>query len=157
MLVNEFDVPLNEGYEPIGFTPLYCAARLGRTDSVRLLLSLGADANTVDQHGWSPISAAVGAGHVDCLAILHPFTNVEVLEHPIISQSGVGYPIVHVAAHLGQAACIKELHRLKVSIVSENEQHMRPIHCAASRGNVDCLTTLCSPDGQRKHNVSMHR
>ncbi|KOB76359.1 Kinase D-interacting substrate [Operophtera brumata] len=47
-----------------GTTALMCACDNGRMDSVRLLLTSGADATTADADGWTPLAFAARCGHL---------------------------------------------------------------------------------------------
>ena len=53
-----------------GWTALHSAAACGHTEVVRLLLSLGANTNTVDRGGDTPLTMAVKKGHGAIVALL---------------------------------------------------------------------------------------
>jgi len=61
-----FDV----NYEIASRSPLHYAADYGQTDVLDYLLSKGADVNTVDKHGITPILAAIWEGHTACVRLL---------------------------------------------------------------------------------------
>lgn len=59
-----------EERDPKGRTALFRAARLGRSEHVKLLLQHGADPNTIDSAGEAPLQAAARYGHLDCAGVL---------------------------------------------------------------------------------------
>ena len=61
----EVDKPSNSGT-----TPLYIAAKEGRTEIVKLLLRGGADANKAKNDGWTPLRIAKHKGHRAIFALL---------------------------------------------------------------------------------------
>ena len=53
-----------------GCTPVMLAARHGHVAMVAMLLAHGADADAQDRSGWSALSLAATAGHLECLGRL---------------------------------------------------------------------------------------
>jgi ankyrin repeat protein len=56
--------------KPGGFTPLEFAAQFGRPDTVRLLLSRGADPNARDDHSGTALHCAALDAHINIAEIL---------------------------------------------------------------------------------------
>ncbi|XP_031630464.1 myotrophin [Contarinia nasturtii] len=50
--------------------PIHYAADYGQSDVLRYLINKGADVNTRDKHGITPILAATWEGHTNCVRIL---------------------------------------------------------------------------------------
>lgn len=57
--------------EEAGHTPLHCAAQYGHVDSIRFLLSRGANISAEGKHGHTPLHFAAQNGHVDAIKCLH--------------------------------------------------------------------------------------
>ncbi len=63
---------LSNAFSPDGFTPLGLAAHLGRKEVVELLLSSGADVNTISKNstGFTALTGALAGGHREITRIL---------------------------------------------------------------------------------------
>jgi len=55
---------------PLGQTPLRCAAEEGNVSAVQVLLDLGADPSIPDNHGVTPLEAAREGGHEEVASLL---------------------------------------------------------------------------------------
>ena len=53
-----------------GMALIHIAARYGNTNTVRYLLSLGANVNAVDEEGWTALHWASAGGHVNVMQLL---------------------------------------------------------------------------------------
>ena len=62
--------PREKWLPPGGLTPMYFASRQGCVECVKVLASLGADVNAVDQEGISPMVSAIINGHFDVAGAL---------------------------------------------------------------------------------------
>uniref|UniRef100_A0A6B2L068 PH domain-containing protein n=1 Tax=Arcella intermedia TaxID=1963864 RepID=A0A6B2L068_9EUKA len=71
-----------------GQTALYCAAREGRTDVVRELLSRSVDINVQEKKGSTPLHGASFGGHAQALSLLlSARASVSITNHPAPSQT----------------------------------------------------------------------
>ncbi|EDO42735.1 predicted protein, partial [Nematostella vectensis] len=61
-----------------GQTPLHKAAGKGNIESVRLLLTRGADVNFADKQGRTPMLLAWNKGHRDCFKIMLEYSRKNV-------------------------------------------------------------------------------
>uniref|UniRef100_A0A914H4P4 C2 domain-containing protein n=1 Tax=Globodera rostochiensis TaxID=31243 RepID=A0A914H4P4_GLORO len=55
---------------PTNYTPLHCAAKFGRAETVRLLLKRGAKVCERDDNGWTPLHYAANFGHEQTTLLL---------------------------------------------------------------------------------------
>jgi len=53
-----------------GNTPLKVAAVRGDIEAIRLLVSAGAEIDSINEHGWTPLHFAVGLGHYEAASLL---------------------------------------------------------------------------------------
>jgi hypothetical protein len=67
VLANRFDVNARDGK---GRTGLILAIQYGHVDAVKMLLSHGANPNTTDSHGLTPMAAAHTRGNYEITAAL---------------------------------------------------------------------------------------
>jgi len=56
--------------DPEGLTPLMFAAKLGHTETARLLVSLGANVNATSKSGKTPLAHALEGGHAEIVVVL---------------------------------------------------------------------------------------
>ena len=119
-------------------TALFMASQNGHTEVVRWLLEAGADANTVDHQGASPLYMAAQKNHDDVVRLLL----AEVDPRDTILKSNGASPL-HVAADLGSIATLETLlddGRLPVDGLSL-EGHT-PLHQAAHQGQLKAIELL---------------
>ena len=57
-----------------GDTPIYCAAKNGQTEIVKILAPLTDNPNAPDNKGWTPIHEVASSGHTEIVKILAPLT-----------------------------------------------------------------------------------
>uniref|UniRef100_A0A8C6V6P2 Uncharacterized protein n=1 Tax=Naja naja TaxID=35670 RepID=A0A8C6V6P2_NAJNA len=74
LLITAAGPPISEGsnkqMENFGESPLHLAARYSRADAARRLLTAGADVNTRDQWGRTPLHSAIAADALGVFQIL---------------------------------------------------------------------------------------
>ncbi|KAH7349773.1 ankyrin repeat protein, partial [Plectosphaerella cucumerina] len=56
--------------DPLNRSPLFFASRAGRISVVQVLLAAGAEQDTADWKGWTPLSAAVQCGYPGVASLL---------------------------------------------------------------------------------------
>ena len=56
-----------------GDTPIYCAAKNGQTEIVKILAPLTDNPNAPDRFGWTPIHEAEINGHIEIVNILKSY------------------------------------------------------------------------------------
>ena len=61
----------------LGWTPLYLAARHGRTEIAQALIDSGADLNAKTPNGWTPLYEATQKGHTEIVKILRAAQNTQ--------------------------------------------------------------------------------
>jgi len=99
---------LADGFSPNAVFPqdsfslLHIAAQGGANDVLRLLLEAGADANSCEPLGHTPLSLAVGYGQTACVSELIPHTNLHL-------NSADGYNVLHASIIANQLECFKLL------------------------------------------------
>jgi ankyrin repeat protein len=81
-----------------GPTPLHHAARWGREDVVKFLLSKGADANSQRRNGWTPFTEASSNGHVGVARMLLEHMEVQDVD----TRDSSGMTALHWAAGGGR-------------------------------------------------------
>jgi ankyrin repeat protein len=80
---------------------VHCAAANGHADTLRALIAAGANVDSTDNHGLSPLREAAAAGHttaVDVLLSAHADVNAKCKQ---------GYTPLHDAAWQGRADCVQ--------------------------------------------------
>lgn len=154
-----------------GHTVLMLAARRGRADAVRALLTAGADAGAVSPTSKStPLMLAVTGGHESAALELVPHSgqvlnlssgkkNVTALHtactkglaRVVAALLAAGadatledrrtFQAIHYAAYYDQAGCLRELLKGGVKPAS-SKGNVSPLHWAAFAGSVPCATLL---------------
>ena len=131
----------------MGMTPLHGAAWNGNHDCIRLLLSLGADANIEDIDGDTPLSWACSHGNLTCVKelIANRSTNV-------VTKNKDGNTCFHWAAIRGHntvLTCLLDILGDKI-LTMKNKEMNTPLHLAAQYGHTHTISLL-----KEKHNADM--
>eukprot|EP01047_Picozoa_sp_COSAG01_P020385 COSAG01_NODE_1159_length_11469_cov_15.000352_8_plen_333_part_00 len=120
-----------------GFSALFEASRLGRTEVVETLLSLpGAEVDEVDLVGESPLMVATRAGQqpvVQCL-----LQRGAALEHRALH----GVTPLMVAAGVGNVEAARLLLQRGAKVNAQDERRLTGLHFATREGHLDCLRLL---------------
>ena len=120
---------------------MHCAAANGHADTLRALIAAGANVDSTDNHGLSPLREAAAAGHttaVDVLLGAHADVNAKCKQ---------GYTPLHDAAWQGRADCVAALLAHGADPRTKALDSRTPLHCAAQRGHaavVELLVPGCS-------------
>jgi len=89
-LIHTVDSKDKNGVNSRGQTAIYCAARQGHEEIVKLLLDEGVDANKQDNHGSTPLHAASFWEHVNVVSLLlSSGCNTEIKNHAAGENKGL--------------------------------------------------------------------
>lgn len=123
------------------------AAALGATDACLARLDAGADINAPSPDGWPPLHLAAFFGHAPVVdRLLARGASVSTM-----ATSAQGNSALHAAlAGRADLPTVIELLRAGADVNAPDAHHVRPIHLAASRGNVEVLARLVM-HGARLH------
>uniref|UniRef100_A0A8C3JVV7 Ankyrin 1 n=1 Tax=Calidris pygmaea TaxID=425635 RepID=A0A8C3JVV7_9CHAR len=116
-------------------TPLHCAARIGHTGMVKLLLENNANPNLATTAGHTPLHITAREGHVD--------TALALLEKGV-SAAPNGYTPLHIAAKQNQLEVASSLLQYGASANAESAQGVTPLHLASQEGHADMVALLFS-------------
>lgn len=124
---------------PMGMTPLHGACWVGHVDSVRLLLSLGANVDAEDIDGDTPLNWAASHGHLSCVKEM-----IETGGAKINTKNKEGNSPVHWAALRGHQGVIKYLlDKFGESILYfKNCEGKSPFDMAVTSGYADLCKLL---------------
>ena len=121
---------------PEGPTLLHFAALNGHTQTVLLLLRLGADTSVVAGARGTPLHQAAVCGHVSTVkAMLRAGCPVNVV-------ASNGFSVLHSAAQGGNTEVIGELASTGCDINATDNNGMTPLHVAAGTGKVEAALEL---------------
>ena len=124
-------------------TLLHIAAVTGDTQTVLLLLRLGADKSVVAGAGGTPLHQAAGCGHVSTVkAMLEAGYPVDVVDSN-------GTSVLHTAAQGGNAEVIKELVSAGCDINAAGNTGVTPLHMAAGEGKTEAALELIRCEANR--------
>uniref|UniRef100_A0A8B9PC38 Ankyrin 1 n=1 Tax=Apteryx owenii TaxID=8824 RepID=A0A8B9PC38_APTOW len=154
-----------------GATPLHCAARIGHTSMVKLLLENSANPNLATTKGFTPLHVAAKYGKVDVAELLlardanpnaagkNGLTPLHVAVHhnnlEIVklllpkgssphSSAWNGYTPLHIAAKQNQMEVASSLLQYGASANAESVQGVTPLHLASQEGHADMVALLFS-------------
>lgn len=155
-----------------GETPLYIAARNGRTETLKAFLNGNADMQVANDDGWKPIHAATEHSHIQALTCLleagcqvSPKTTHGLMtplhqaianrKHEIIelllrhnasmeAMDRFGNAPIHAAARAGQHGVLAKLLEKGASIEAQDNNYLTPlmVAAAAKEGSEECTKLL---------------
>ncbi|KAG0717476.1 Ankyrin-2 [Chionoecetes opilio] len=125
-----------EGGGTTVITPLVAAVRRGHADTLKALLSLGADCLATDSVGKFALHFAADNEHEECVAALIPATLVASHNTPqsIVDEDGI--TPVHTASMKGNWGIIDMLRAGGWSLHAADRHGNTPLHAAARSGSV---------------------
>jgi Notch-like protein len=123
--------------ELTGETPLHMAARYSRADAAKRLLEAGANPNTEDLKGRTPLHAAIAADARGVFEILlrHRATNLN-------AQDELGFTPLILAVKNSVEDMIEELIRAEANLDIQDAKGKTALHWAASVNNVSAINHL---------------
>ena len=155
-----------------GETPLYIAARNGRTETLKAFLNANADMEVANDDGWKPIHAATELSHIQALTCLleagcqvSPKTShglvtplhqaianrkYEIIELFLRHNASMdatdrfGNAPIHAAARTGQCGILVKLLEKGASIEAHDNNFLTPLMVAAAarEGSEECTKLL---------------
>ncbi|KAI4793635.1 hypothetical protein KUCAC02_032586, partial [Chaenocephalus aceratus] len=123
-----------------GQTSLFLACETGSLESVRVLLSAGAERSLCTADGCSSLHAAVRSGHVDTLRLLLCYRTQALLNR----DNSDGWTAAHMAAALGLKECLEVLCSHGEQDIERRDKCHRTIHDVATDDCKDLLENLHS-------------
>ncbi|PRQ41797.1 putative ankyrin repeat-containing domain, acetyltransferase A, auxiliary subunit [Rosa chinensis] len=118
-----------------GDTPLIHAARLGHTDTAKLLLEYGANPSIASDLGATALHHSAGLGNIELLRYLIS-KGVDVN-----SQSDAGSPLIWAAGH-DQPDAVKVLLEHHANPNTESDDDITPLLSSVAAGSLACLELL---------------
>ncbi|CAB0039615.1 unnamed protein product [Trichogramma brassicae] len=120
-----------------GETSLHLAARYARADAAKRLLDAGADANSQDNTGRTPLHSAVAADAMGVFQILlrNRATNLNARMHD-------GTTPLILAARLATEGMVEDLINADADINASDNSGKTALHWAAAVNNVDAVNVL---------------
>jgi Notch 1 len=128
---------LNATMDKTGETSLHLAARYARSDAAKRLLDAGADANSQDNTGRTPLHAAVAADAMGVFQILlrNRATNLNARMHD-------GTTPLILAARLAIEGMVEDLINADSDINAADNSGKTALHWAAAVNNVEAVNIL---------------
>lgn len=135
---------LNATMDKTGETSLHLAARYARADAAKRLLDAGADANSQDNTGRTPLHAAVAADAMGVFQILlrNRATNLNARMHE-------GTTPLILAARLAIEGMVEDLINADADINAADNSGKTALHWAAAVNNVDAVNILLAHGANR--------
>lgn len=135
---------LNATMDKTGETSLHLAARYARADAAKRLLDAGADANSQDNTGRTPLHAAVAADAMGVFQILlrNRATNLNARMHD-------GTTPLILAARLAIEGMVEDLITADADINASDNSAKTALHWAAAVNNVDAVNILLTHGANR--------
>ena len=136
LLLDKSNADIEES-ESRGNTALNLAAHHCHVNTVALLLSKGANVNTRDKLGFTPLLSAAQIGHIGVCELL--LANGCGLEE---REPDTQYTALHYAAIYGYQSLIQLLLSHKANICSVDKLGGTPLHLASQEGHIASVGTL---------------
>lgn len=135
---------LNAAMDKTGETSLHLAARYARADAAKRLLDAGADANSQDNTGRTPLHAAVAADAMGVFQILlrNRATNLNARMHD-------GTTPLILAARLAIEGMVEDLINADADINAADNSGKTALHWAAAVNNIDAVNVLLTHGANR--------
>uniref|UniRef100_A0A8C9NWX8 Ankyrin-1 n=1 Tax=Serinus canaria TaxID=9135 RepID=A0A8C9NWX8_SERCA len=126
-------------------TPLHCAARIGHTGMVKLLLENNANPNLATTAGHTPLHITAREGHMDtALALLEKGASQTCMTKK-------GFTPLHVAAKYGKVDVAELLLAHDAQPNAAGKNGLTPLHVAVHHNNLE-IVRLLLPKGSSPHN-----
>ncbi|CAF3420324.1 unnamed protein product [Rotaria socialis] len=123
-------------------TPFLWAASANATDALRTLYKAGANPLHADKDSLTALHCAATCGHISCIRML-----VELYGCPLESEDVNGCTALFYAITLEHSNACRILLDLKANPNHKDNRGRTPSHCAALKGNIDCLKFLIEYNG----------
>ncbi|KAF7180229.1 hypothetical protein CNMCM7691_009396 [Aspergillus felis] len=128
---------LNPRRMPLGLTPLYYEAWLGREDAVRILLEAGADPSIQTETGETILQRAIKGSHTKVVRLLLD-AGVDVN----VRDFRYGVNAILTAASWGADDCIRLLQRAGADVFAVDHRGCNGLHLAAMAGKLSTVQLL---------------
>lgn len=125
---------------------IFTAARCGRLDIIRTLVSRGVDVNVKDRAGRTAAHEAARNGHVAVLRLLHD------LGADLSVKSVRGVSVAHQAAFGGHVAFLKKLGEYYVDLASTDDAGRSPLDVARESNKTQAAQCITEILGARRSN-----
>lgn len=117
---------------------LLVASRRGKVELIKLLLELGANPNSEDELGCSPLMFVAAQGLLDCLESMVS-SPVRCIIH---KRTGAQQTALHFASERGQYKCVERLIQLGCMVNVSDDWGMTPLMQAVNSGSVETVQVL---------------
>jgi ankyrin repeat protein len=138
LLVGRHDIELDATTTNGGRTALHQAAECGHTEVVQILLEKGANADTRDTDGYSPLYSAARNGFEQIAKMLL----VHKADPDIINTTGTNRRPLHLVAHNGHTAVCKLLLDYKATLEPLDHTNCSPLFFAAQEGHSEIVEIM---------------
>ncbi len=115
-----------------------------KPEVLKLLIAVGADVNTVDEYGWTPLHYATWAKHTECTKILLASPGIDV--NKVNKQ---GETALYLATFWGVTESVELLLKAPEIDVNRSPIHGKtPLKIATERGHADCARYIRAAGGK---------
>ena len=130
---------LVNGQNSSGKTPLHYAVLQNQPEITKALLMLGADPNRTDEHGFSPLHAAVRIPEAG--ACVDALLSEKIMD--IEAHNDAGWTALHLAAEAGSYDAVRSLVRTGANVNNTDMSYGRTVlHIAVEGGHKDIVEFL---------------
>ncbi|GBM78340.1 Ankyrin-3 [Araneus ventricosus] len=133
-----FDLKKSVNEVENGQTPLHLSIIKGNTNAAKILITLGANLNTLNKDGYAALHLAV---LYDRVALIEDLTDEEI-ESDVDVMDRDGNTALHIAALMNNANAIKALLEKDADIDVLNEEGNSPLHLAVLRNHIIAVREL---------------